>query len=552
MAALPAGSEALPESETETWAVASESPGGNQYVEKTGSEPSRLLWDPPAEMQRFSFDYQSGHDPANPDGDGDTSPSDPGHFAPRYYAQAILRAAQYESPDPKEGQWRFLALVIQPDGLYLREQDGNAVSELGGVKVDIPQGQWHTASIEMGGADGNHVVVKHLRNGATETEQIEGETTIPGGGKVGFGAGSEATFRFDNAHALSPAASGTGPTGLRFHYDAGGRVVGRTLNPGESGETTRYYIYDNDRIVQELNEAGVLVAAWDYGVYIDELLAMHRDTDNNGTLDVTYYYLQDDLYNVVGLADASGNVVERYAYSDYGAPTIYNGDGTATRTESLYFNPFLFQGRRWDEFLKLYDYRTRYYDPAIGRFLRIDTIGLWGDANNLGNPYAFVGNNPWSNLDPYGESAIGKILRAAVQEGSEVGIKNKVRQEIKDGWYEHLQRQISKSGLKGMYEGHHIIAQTLFKDPALAKWFDEIGVLQHEAKNVTALPTKEAAKSGMDIGSASLHRGGPIPSYTADIRVSLQKIMQKNLPPDEALNRSSKSVQQLTCYISVT
>jgi RHS repeat-associated protein len=66
-------------------------------------------------------------------------------------------------------------------------------------------------------------------------------------------------------------------------------------------------------------------------------------------------------------------------------------------------NPFMFTGRRWDEVLALYDYRTRYYNPYLGRFLRIDTIGLWGDANNLGNPYAYVGNNPWSRLDPWGE-----------------------------------------------------------------------------------------------------------------------------------------------------
>jgi RHS repeat-associated protein len=63
----------------------------------------------------------------------------------------------------------------------------------------------------------------------------------------------------------------------------------------------------------------------------------------------------------------------------------------------------MFTGRRWDEVLALYDYRTRYYNPYLGRFLRIDTIGLWRDANNLGNPYAYVGNNPWSRLDPYGE-----------------------------------------------------------------------------------------------------------------------------------------------------
>ncbi|MCC6695682.1 MAG: RHS repeat-associated core domain-containing protein, partial [Candidatus Hydrogenedentes bacterium] len=72
---------------------------------------------------------------------------------------------------------------------------------------------------------------------------------------------------------------------------------------------------------------------------------------------------------------------------------------------SEFGNPFMFTGRRWDEVLSLYDYRTRYYNPYLGRFLRIDTIGLWGDASNLGNPYAYVGNNPWSNLDPFGEAA---------------------------------------------------------------------------------------------------------------------------------------------------
>ena len=57
-----------------------------------------------------------------------------------------------------------------------------------------------------------------------------------------------------------------------------------------------------------------------------------------------------------------------------------------------------------------YDYRTRYYDPYLGRFLRIDTIGLWGDPNNLGNPYAYCGNNPWSRRDPFGEGFLGWVL----------------------------------------------------------------------------------------------------------------------------------------------
>ncbi|MCC6698921.1 MAG: hypothetical protein IT365_25080 [Candidatus Hydrogenedentes bacterium] len=113
-------------------------------------------------------------------------------------------------------------------------------------------------------------------------------------------------------------------------------------------------------------------------------------------------------------------VVERYTYDDYGAPTVWIEDSQNPGTwienapngapVSNVGNPFMFTGRRWDEVLRLYDYRTRYYNPYLGRFLRIDTIGLWGDASNLGNPYAYVGNNPWSRLDPWGEQGPGGFL----------------------------------------------------------------------------------------------------------------------------------------------
>jgi YD repeat-containing protein len=39
---------------------------------------------------------------------------------------------------------------------------------------------------------------------------------------------------------------------LRYHYDAYGRVVGRTLDP-DGTPVSQYFIYDNDRIVQELD-----------------------------------------------------------------------------------------------------------------------------------------------------------------------------------------------------------------------------------------------------------------------------------------------------------
>ena len=65
-------------------------------------------------------------------------------------------------------------------------------------------------------------------------------------------------------------------------------------------------------------------------------------------------------------------------------------------------NPYLFTGRSYDAETGLYWYRTRYLDPVAGRFTSRDTIGPWGDPAELGNAYAYVGNNPWTWVDPYG------------------------------------------------------------------------------------------------------------------------------------------------------
>jgi hypothetical protein len=230
-----------------------------------------------AGMRKFTFLYWSGHDPEDPDGNED---QDPDHFDPEYYAQVVLRASQYPS-GPDELEWKFLALVIQPDGIFLREWDKDAVMELGGVAVAIPKEAWHAVTIELSGADGETVTVKQALNGSSATQSIEATTTILGGGYVGFGVGEKANFRFDDVGTDKPVAASVA---LRYHYDAYGRVVGRTLNPGPS-EASQYFIYDNDRIVQELNGSGALVAEWVYGTYIDEILAMFRDTDGNGSLD---------------------------------------------------------------------------------------------------------------------------------------------------------------------------------------------------------------------------------------------------------------------------
>jgi RHS repeat-associated protein len=110
-----------------------------------------------------------------------------------------------------------------------------------------------------------------------------------------------------------------------------------------------------------------------------------------------YYYHYDGLGSVAAISDSAGDTVEQYDYDVYGAVLIVDSAGQV-QALSLVGNPYFFTGRRLDDETGLYYYRTRYYHPALGRFLQTDPIGYQGGINL----YAYCGNNPIILLDPSG------------------------------------------------------------------------------------------------------------------------------------------------------
>jgi len=140
-----------------------------------------------------------------------------------------------------------------------------------------------------------------------------------------------------------------------------------------------------------------------------------------------YYYHYDGLGSVIALSNEDGEIVERYSYDVFGDVTIRDANDEI-RDTSLYGNPYMFTGRRYDSETGNYYYRNRYYNPDIGRFLQPD-IGFI-DGMNL---YTYCGNNPIMWIDPWGLCKDDKWYKKA-WEGDYVGAQ--FGDEALD-WYAH-------------------------------------------------------------------------------------------------------------------
>jgi len=123
----------------------------------------------------------------------------------------------------------------------------------------------------------------------------------------------------------------------------------------------------------------------------------HAVPANSGVL---YYVHNDPLGTPQALTDESGIVVWTGQYDPFGKTTI-NEDPDGDETP-VTFNVRL-PGQYYDRETGLHYNYFRYYDPATGRYLTSDPIGLYGGPNT----YAYVGGNPLKWTDRRGLDAPG-------------------------------------------------------------------------------------------------------------------------------------------------
>lgn len=198
------------------------------------------------------------------------------------------------------------------------------------------------------------------------------------------------TYVYDATNRLVHVEDGTGAISADYYYDPFGRRLWKDV-----GGVRTYFFYSDEGLIGEYDASG------------NELKTYGYRPDSTWTTDplflkeggMYYWYQNDHLGTPQKLVATDGTVVWSALYTAFGQADVQ----VETVTNNLRFPGQYFDGETGLH----YNYH-RYYDPRIGRYLRIDPIGFEGRDSNL---YSYVWNHPIYAVDPYG---LFQMLTAAL------------------------------------------------------------------------------------------------------------------------------------------
>jgi RHS repeat-associated protein len=193
-----------------------------------------------------------------------------------------------------------------------------------------------------------------------------------------------AAFTYNNRGRMATAANG-GVT-ASYAYNALGQRVKRTA----SGVTTLYAYDEAGHLLGEYTAAGALIQET---VWLGDLpVATLRPNGSGGVL--VYYVHADHLNTSRLVTDTSNNVRWRWESDPFGT-TAPDENPTSLGT---FVYDLRFPGQQYDAVVGLHYNYFRDYDPAVGKYVQSDPIGLKGGVNT----YAYVRGRPTILIDPKG------------------------------------------------------------------------------------------------------------------------------------------------------
>lgn len=228
------------------------------------------------------------------------------------------------------------------------------------------------------------------------------DLTYDANGNQTQGLGNTYSYDFDD-RLVAVSGSGTADYG----YDG----TGNRLKAIRNGSETRYTLDIAGPLSNVLVESDGAGSPQAY--YVHGLGLISRISPSGGA---SYYHF-DTIGSTAALTDSTGTVTNAYACDAFGQ--VLNEQSASNAVN----NPFRYVGQFgvMEEGNGLQFMRARYYDAAIGRFLKPDQLSKRFTKLPDLNKYAYATNNPVNNSDPSGLT-VYLATRSAESWGVPIGL----------------------------------------------------------------------------------------------------------------------------------
>ena len=215
------------------------------------------------------------------------------------------------------------------------------------------------------------------------------EATSQGGMPITYDAiGNPLTYRgftltWQNGRQLASMKFRT--INIGFTYDVDGLRTSKTVHNVDLEH--KYYYVGNRLQYETISDSSALWYFYD----ADGNPSGIRYKDHNGTVN-DYYFVCNWRGDVIQIYNASGTLVGSYTYDAWGKVTE---NATSADTQNITeTNPIRYRGYYYDTETRLYYLKSRYYDPAVKRFLNVDGLVSTSIEDAAKNMFAYCTNNP--------------------------------------------------------------------------------------------------------------------------------------------------------------
>jgi RHS repeat-associated protein len=169
------------------------------------------------------------------------------------------------------------------------------------------------------------------------------------------------------------------------------KIIDMRINPIKYVQSGTYFVYDGaGHLLGEYNPNGTPIQET---VWLGDMPVAVLSGNSQ------YYVYADHLNAPRAISDSTGTTVWRWDSDAFGT-TLANEDPDGNGITFTY--NLRFPGQYYDKGTGLHYNGFRDYNPAIGRYIESDPIGLKGGVNT----YAYIENNPLLYTDPTGKVAL--------------------------------------------------------------------------------------------------------------------------------------------------